>query len=68
MKVKIEEEENLIQHCKSASTGDKMKIDKNLNLLLDLEIPKRGPFKPFDYKEEDLDTAVNEIIKLCKEE
>lgn len=47
---------------------DGIKIDKNLNLLLDLEIPKRGPFKPFDYREEDLDKAVNEIMKLCKGE
>ena len=42
-------------------------IDKYLNLLLDLKIPKIGPFKPFDYKEEDLERTVNEIIKLCKE-
>lgn len=41
------------------------KIDKTLNLLLDLKIPKIGPFKPFDYKEEDLEKAVAEIIKLC---
>jgi uncharacterized metal-binding protein len=46
---------------------DGLKIDKYLNLLLDLKIPKIGPFKPFDYKEEDLERTVNEIIKLCKE-
>ena len=44
------------------------KIDKTLNLLLDLKIPKIGPFKPFDYSEEDLEKAVNEIIKICTEE
>jgi len=45
-----------------------IKIDKYLNLLLDLKIPKIGPFKPFDYKEEDLERTVNEIIRLCEEE
>jgi len=25
------------------------------------------PFKPFDYKEEDLERTVIEIIRLCKE-
>lgn len=44
-----------------------LKIDKYLNLLYDLKIPKIGPFKPFDYKEEDLERTVNEIMKLCKE-
>jgi len=44
-----------------------IKIDKYLNLLLDLKIPKIGPFKPFDYKEEDLERTVNEIIRLCEE-
>jgi uncharacterized metal-binding protein len=44
-----------------------LKIDKYLNLLLDLKIPKIGPFKPFDYKEEDLERTVTEIIRLCKE-
>jgi uncharacterized metal-binding protein len=41
------------------------KIDKTLNLMFDLKIPKIGPFKPFDYKEEDLEKAVTEIIRLC---
>jgi uncharacterized metal-binding protein len=44
------------------------KIDKNLNLLQDLKIPKIGPFKPFDYKEEDLEKTVTEIIRLCEGE
>ncbi len=44
---------------------DGIKIDKTLNLVLDLKIPKIGPFKPFDYKEEDLENTVNEIIRLC---
>jgi uncharacterized metal-binding protein len=47
---------------------DGLKIDKYLNLLLDLKIPKIGPFKPFDYKEEDLERTVKEILKLCGEE
>jgi len=47
---------------------DGIKIDKTLNLLNDLKIPKLGPFKPFDYKEEDLERTVNEIIRLCEEE
>ena len=47
---------------------DGLKIDKTLNLLLDLKIPKIGPFKPFDYKEEDLEKAITEIIRLCEEE
>jgi uncharacterized metal-binding protein len=46
---------------------DGFKIDKTLNLLLDLKIPKIGPFKPFDYKAEDLDRTVKEIIRLCEE-
>ena len=47
---------------------DGFKIDKYLNLLLDLKIPKVGPFKPFDYKQEDLERTVTEIVRLCKEE
>ena len=47
---------------------DGLKIDKTLNLLLDLKIPKIGPFKPFDYKQEDLDRTVAAIISLCEEE
>jgi uncharacterized metal-binding protein len=46
---------------------DGLKIDKYLNLLLDLKIPKIGPFKPFDYKEEDLERTVTEIVRLCEE-
>jgi uncharacterized metal-binding protein len=44
------------------------KVDKTLNLLLDLKIPKIGPFKPFDFKEEDLEKTVAEIIRLCRGE
>ena len=43
------------------------KVDRYLNLLEDLKIPKVGPFKPFDYTAEDLDRVVNEIIGLCEE-
>jgi uncharacterized metal-binding protein len=41
------------------------KVDKYLNLLLDLDIPKIGPFKTFDYSQEDLEKAVNEIVKMA---
>jgi len=44
------------------------KIDKILNLLQDLKIPKIGPFKPSDYEDEDLERTVNEIIRPYKEE
>ena len=47
---------------------DGIKINKSLNLLQDLKIPKVGPFKPFDYKQEDLDRTVTEIIRLCEED
>ena len=46
---------------------DGLKVDKYLNLLLDLKIPKIGPFKSFDYSKEDLERVVNEIIKVCEE-
>ena len=46
---------------------DGIRIDKYLNLLSDLGIPKLGPFRPFDYSQEDLDQTVNEIVKLCEE-
>jgi hypothetical protein len=36
--------------------------------MFDLKIPKIGPFKPFDYKEEDLERVVAEIIRICGEE
>jgi len=45
---------------------DEIEIDKSLNLTQDLKIPKIGPFKPFDFKDEDMDMAVREIIKLCE--
>ena len=47
---------------------DGIEINKSLNLLQDLKIPKIGPFKPFDYKQDDLDRAVAEIIRLCEED
>jgi len=45
---------------------DEIKIDKSLNLVQDLKIPKVGPFKPFDFKQEDMDKTVEEIIELCE--
>lgn len=46
---------------------DGIKVDRYLNLLHDLKIPKIGPFKPFDYSKEDLEKAVDAIVKLCEE-
>jgi uncharacterized metal-binding protein len=51
--------------AKTILEKDGFKIDRYLNLLLDLKIPKLGPFKPFDYSKDDLEKAVNEIIKIC---
>ena len=45
---------------------DGIKIDKTLNLVQDLKIPKVGPFKPFDFSREDMDKTVEEILKLCE--
>ncbi|MGM0427744.1 MAG: putative zinc-binding protein [Thermodesulfobacteriota bacterium] len=45
---------------------DGFKIDKTLNLLQDLKIPKIGPFKPFDFRKEDMEKTVAEIIRLCE--
>ena len=47
---------------------DGFKIDRYLNLLLDLKIPKIGPFKSFDYGGEDLERVANGIIKICGDE
>ena len=41
-------------------------IDKYLNLLQDLKIPKLGPFKPFDYTDADLKKAIGAIIEMCR--
>ena len=46
---------------------DGLRIDRHLNLLSDLGIPKLGPFRPFDYSQEDLDRTVSEIVKLCEQ-
>lgn len=44
-----------------------LKIDKSLNLVKDLSVEKRGPFRPFDYTEEELQKTVEAIINICKE-
>ena len=55
-------------HCsKKILEKEGFTIAKYLNLLHDLEIPKLGPFKPFDYTEEDLERTVTEIVRLCEE-
>jgi uncharacterized metal-binding protein len=43
-----------------------LKIDKSLNLVKDLSIEKRGPFRPFDYTEEELQKTVEAIINICE--
>ena len=44
------------------------KVDKGLNLVKDLAIEKRGPFRPFDYTPEELQKAVDAIVRICEEE
>lgn len=44
-----------------------LKIDKSLNLVKDLSVEKRGPFRPFDYTEEELQKTVKAIINICEE-
>lgn len=43
-----------------------LKVDKSLNLAKDLGIEKRGPFRPFDYTEEELHKTVEAIINICE--
>ncbi|MGQ9509387.1 MAG: putative zinc-binding protein [Thermodesulfobacteriota bacterium] len=43
-----------------------LKIDKSLNLVKDLSVEKRGPFRPFDYTEEELQKTVEAIIRICE--
>lgn len=48
------------------STGSKM--DGYINLGIDLKVKKRGPFKPFDYTEEELERVVEAVIAKVKGE
>jgi len=41
------------------------KVDRALNLVKDLSIEKRGPFRPFDYTEEEFQKTVEAIVKIC---
>lgn len=41
------------------------KVDRALNLVKDLSVEKRGPFRPFDYTEDELQRTVEAIINLC---
>ena len=43
-----------------------LKIDKSLNLVKDLSVEKRGPFRPFDYTEAELQKTVEAIINICE--
>lgn len=45
-----------------------LKIDKSLNLVKDLLVEKRGPFRPFDYTEEELQKTIEAIVRICEEE
>jgi len=42
------------------------KVDKALNLVKDLSVEKRGPFRPFDYTEEELQKTIEAIVKICE--
>lgn len=44
------------------------KVDKSLNLVKDLAIEKRGPFRAFDYTPEELQKTVDAIVKICEGE
>jgi len=44
------------------------KVDKSLNLVKDLSIEKRGPFRSFDYTPEELQKTIDAIIRICEEE
>lgn len=44
-----------------------LKIDRSLNLVKDLSVEKRGPFRPFDYTKEELEKTVTAIINICEE-
>ena len=43
-----------------------LKVDKSLNLVKDLSVEKRGPFRPFDYTEEELQKTVEAIMNICE--
>ena len=40
------------------------KVDRALNLVKDLSVEKRGPFRPFDYTEEELQRTVEAIVRI----
>lgn len=44
------------------------KVDRSLNLVKDLSVEKKGPFRPFDYTEEELQRAIDAIVRICEEE
>lgn len=44
------------------------KLDRELNFVKDLSIEKRGPFRPFDYTEEELQKTIEAIVRICEEE
>jgi len=42
------------------------KVNRELNLVKDLSVEKRGPFRPFDYTEEELHKTIEAIVKICE--
>jgi uncharacterized metal-binding protein len=38
-----------------------------LNLVKDLHLTKIGPFKPFEYSDEEFEMVVNKIVEICEE-
>jgi len=45
-----------------------LKVNRALNLVKNLSVEKRGPFRPFDYTEEELQKTIEAIVKICEEE
>lgn len=40
---------------------------KQLNLVKDLHLEKIGPFKPFEYSEDEFEMVVTKIMEMCEE-
>jgi uncharacterized metal-binding protein len=43
-------------------------VGKALNLVKDLGIEKRGPFRAFDYTPEELQKTIDAIVRVCEDE
>jgi len=40
---------------------------KQLNLVKDLHLKKIGPFKPFEYSEDEFEMVVTKIMEMCED-